>query len=196
MRIGISIFAAAAFAMALSADTTGLLKEETEYTPRNGLFSVTLPAGDTSGDLTKIISLNLPSGTKFRKGGKGGRGGGAAALEASRSKVRDGTVFLAASIGVPGPLVKEMPEEKRMGLYRDLFVTSKKGKVTGEKEIKQGAWAGKEYAVEFAETRMRMQLFMDGGFGFYAMAEGASEERLAAKDVDRFFASFKLQAKE
>ncbi|HEX3313910.1 MAG TPA: hypothetical protein VHR72_03410, partial [Gemmataceae bacterium] len=120
----------------------------------------------------------------------------AAAFEASRSKVRDGTVFMAASIGIPGQLVREMPQEKRMELFRDLFVTTKKGKVAGEKEIKQGGWTGKEYAIEFSDVRMRMQLYVEDGFGLYAMVEAATEERLKGKDVDSFFASFVLTPKD
>jgi hypothetical protein len=196
MRIHVSIFAqatfaAAAFAMTLSADTSGLLNLGTEYSPSNEGFTITMPHGEASGDLSQTIPLGL----RGRKG-KGTAGRPTAEIEASRTKIKDGTTFTAASVGVPAQIVKELTEEKRGELYRNLFVSTKKGKITGEKEIKQGDWTGKEYAVDFSETKMRMQLYILDGFGFYAMTEAASEDRLKAKDINGFFKSFKLKEKE
>jgi hypothetical protein len=195
MRMCVSVFAVAAFTMTLSADTSKLLKFGTDYTPKNGRFTITLPEGEMTGDKVMVVPLMGGGPRRFAKGGgKGGRL--TAPVEISASEVADGTTFVGASVGIPQAVLKEIAEEKRMGLYRDLFVTSKKGKIASEKDIKQGDWPGKEYMVELPETRMRMQLYVLDGYGFYAMVEGDTDDRLKAKDVDRFFASFKLKAKE
>jgi hypothetical protein len=105
---------------------------------------------------------------------------------------KDGTVFTAASIGIPAAVVKTIPADQRMDTYRDMVMTPLKGKVVETKNIKQGNMAGKEYLIETPKSVMRMQLYMLGGFGFFAMVEGKTKDRVTEKDAESFYASFKL----
>jgi hypothetical protein len=80
-----------------------------------------------------------------------------------------------------------------MVAYRNILIDGHKGKVLEEKDIKQGKMSGKEYLVETPKSIMRVQLYMLGGFGFYAVVEGKTKDRVNAKDAEDFFASFKLK---
>ena len=152
-------------------------QEGKEYTPKNKRFTITIPDGEKSGEQAKVYKLKkitIP-------------------IEQSQSTIKDGTIFSAVSVGIPAKVIAGIPMEKRMEAYRDIIMEPAKGKLLEEKEIKQGTMTGKEYLIETPKTVMRVQLYMLGGFGFYAIVEGKTKERVAAKDANDFFGSFKLK---
>jgi hypothetical protein len=148
-----------------------------EYTPKNKRFTITIPAGEKSGESAKILkfkTIKVP-------------------VESSSSTLKDGTIFAALSIGIPAKSIAGIPKGDRMVAYRNILIDGHKGKVLEEKDIKQGKMSGKEYLVETPKSIMRVQLYMLGGFGFYAVVEGKTKDRVNAKDAEDFFASFKLK---
>jgi len=63
------------------------------------------------------------------------------------------TSFVGASIGIPAVLVRDIPADQRFDVFQGVIVKTLKGKVTKEKEIKQGAIPGKEYEMSCPRER-------------------------------------------
>jgi hypothetical protein len=152
-----------------------------------------MPVSEKWDNSSKSIPLKDAKGARPTTKLKTGPANPRLNIEIQYSQVKDGTKFSAASVGLPAALVKDTSEEKRREIYRDAFLDQVQGKVTSEKDIEQGRCKGKDYMVDTAKGKMRMQLLMLGGAGCYAMVEADTAERLAASDVDTYFASFKMK---
>jgi hypothetical protein len=167
-----------------------LAKGATEYEPRSKRFTIVMPAGVKSEQSSKVFPLHIPPSMKNTKGLPPRP---SLAAEVATTQLADGTRFIAASIGVPAVLLREIPPENRLEIYRDIFLKQLNGQVVSETGIVQGRFTGKEYLIDLPSGQLRMQLLMLGGAGCYAMVETNSIERLAARDVDEYFDSFKIK---
>ena len=144
-----------------------------EYAPKNKRFTIMMPAGNQRQD-TKIFRL------------------GKSAMPVEVCTVQNGPTFTAASIGVPALAMRQIAANKRFETFRDLMIAQAKGKVTGEASLIQGRLAGKDYQIQYAGGAARMQMYMDGGFVFYAIVDVKSKDELDTDNVKAFFASFKM----
>jgi Concanavalin A-like lectin/glucanases superfamily len=160
-----------------------------EYEPKSKRFTIAMPTGVKNEQASKTFPLHIPPGVKLPS--KSLRP--TLAAEVATSQLADGTNFIAASIGMPAVLLREVPAERRLEVYRDVFLKAANGQIVSETEIGQGRFTGKEYFIDLPNGQMRMQLLMLGGAGCYAMVETSSIERLATRDVDEYFDSFKIK---
>jgi hypothetical protein len=155
----------------------GLSQDNKLFTPKNGMFTIALPAGEKTGDKTRILTIGKHK----------------VPIEASQS-VKDGTGFTGASIGIPAVVMREIPADKRFDILRDALAKALKGKVTAEKDIQQDAVPGKEYQFDLAKGAARLQIYTIAGFVVYGVVEG-SKEQIRSKEADAFFGSLKLTGK-
>ena len=158
-----------------------------EYEPKSKRFTITMPKGVKSEQSTRVMPIPVRPGAKLPAKVRPNL-----AVEISYSQQADGTKFVAASIGMPAALLREIPEDVRLEIYRDAFLNPANATIVSETEIRQGRYSGKEYLVDLPRGQMRMQLLMLGGAGCYAIVEAPSIERLATRDVDEYFESFKI----
>src|SRR5438046_1695158 len=103
-----------------------------EFTPKNGMYTVTVPEGEKSSQRTQVFTSGKHK----------------VPLEGWQSLMKDGTTFLGASLGIPAVAMREIPADKRFDVIRDAVVKQLSGKVKDEKDIKQDPVPGKEYLVE------------------------------------------------
>jgi hypothetical protein len=162
-----------------------------EFEPKSKRFTIAMPTGVKSEQALKSFPIVLPAGVKLPSKGLPPRP--TLTAEFASSQLADGTKFIAASIGMPGVLLREIPEDRRTEMYRDVFLKAANGKIVSETEIRQGRFKGKDYLIDLPSGQMRMQLLMLGGAGCYAMVETSSIERLATRDVDEYFDTFKIK---
>jgi hypothetical protein len=151
-----------------------------EFTPKNGQYTVMMPAGPRSRQRTQILTIR----------------GHRVPIETAEVATNDGTIYTAASVGIPAVVIRQIPEGERFDTLRDVIVKQLKGKVGEEKDLKQGNVAGKEYDIEGGQGAVRMQLFLKGGWVMYAIVDGKNKESVMGKEADAFFASFKLIEKK
>jgi len=151
-----------------------------EFTPKNGQYTVMMPAGARSRQSTRILTI------------KGQR----MPIESAESALNDGTTYIAASIGVPAVVMRQIPMEERFPVFRDMLVKEMRGMVTGEKDIEQGGVAGKEYQIKGGRGAVRMQLYLNGGWVMYALVDGRTRAIVTSTKADAFFSSFKMLDKK
>ena len=160
------------------------------YEPNSHRFTIAIPKGKKTESSSRTIAIPVPPG---KMPAKGMPARPVLSVEFSTTLMSDGTRFTAASLGLPAAFLREVPEEHRLELYRDAFLKGANGQIVSETEIRQGKFAGREYLVDLPTGQLRMQLLMLGGAGCYAMVETNAIERLAMRDVDEFFDSFKIK---
>jgi hypothetical protein len=161
-----------------------------EFEPRSKRYTIEMPVGVKFEQASKIFPITLPPNIKP---GKGLSPKPALTAEVAYSQMADGAKFNAAWIGFPAALLREVPEDKRFELYRDVFIKPANGRIVSEADLSQGRYKGKDYLIDLPNGQMRMQLLMLGGAGCFAYVETGSIERLAARDVEEYFASFKIK---
>jgi S1-C subfamily serine protease len=147
-----------------------------EYTPKNKRFTIMMPPGPKSGQRTQVFTMGkykVPS-------------------ESAYSEAKDGQVFVAASLGIPAVVMKEIPADKRFDTFRDMITNNAKGKVISETDIQQGSFKGKEYVIERSTSSARLQMYMQGGFVFWAVMDSKNSDDLSSKTAAGFFSSFKM----
>jgi hypothetical protein len=154
-------------------------EEGKEFAPKNGMFTITLPEGEKSGERTRVLTI----------------GRHRVPVEASQSGLKDGTSFLGASVGIPAVVMREIPADKRFDILRDALVKPLNGKVTEEKDIKQEPVPGKEYQIELPKGAARMQVYTIAGFVVFAVVEGKTREQVNSEQADAFYGSLKLTDK-
>jgi len=162
-----------------AADETSPKKGK-EFTPVNKRFTVTMPDGEKTTKRTRIFTIRrykLP-------------------MEMAQTTRKDGTIFTAASFGVPALIMRQIPADERQGFFRDALVKQLRGKVVKDKDIKLGKWSGKEYSIERPGGVARMQLYIVYGFVLHAIVEGKTKEQVNSKEANAFFTSFKLSQKD
>jgi hypothetical protein len=150
-----------------------------EFTPKNGIYTITLPDGDTSADKTKVLTIGKHK----------------VPIEASKSALKDGTTFAGASVGIPAVVMRDIPADKRFDTLRDAIVKTLNGKVKEEKDIKQDPIPGKEYQVELPKGTARVQLYTVAGWVVFAVVEGKNKDAVNSKQADAFFDSLKFTDK-
>ncbi|HWY88468.1 MAG TPA: serine protease, partial [Gemmataceae bacterium] len=155
---------------------SGLLTGAKEYSPKNNRFTILLPAGDKGGESTRVINSG-----KFR-----------IPVEVGYSSLKNGTTYTAASVGTPAQLLKGVSPNKRMDFFRDLIIQSMNGRVKSDRDLEQAGLRGKEYRIETPTSTCRMQIYLLGGFGFYALLEAREGDDVTSPSADAFFASFKM----
>ncbi len=151
----------------------------TEFTPKNGMYTITLPAGEKAAERTRVLNIR----------------GRAIPVESSQTVAKDGTSFLGASIGIPAVVMREIPADKRFDVLRDALVKVLKGKIADEKDVTQDPVPGKEYQIDLPGGAARMQVYTVAGWVIYAIVEGKTKEQVNSKEADDFYASLKLTDK-
>jgi hypothetical protein len=154
-------------------------EDPTEFAPKNGMYTITIPAGEKSTERTRVLTIR----------------GRRIPVEAAQTTAKDGTSFLGASIGIPAVVMRDIPADKRFDILRDAIAQVLKGKVTDEKDITQDPVPGKEYQIELPKGVARMQVYTIAGWVIYAVVEGKGKEQVNSKEADDFYASLKLSDK-
>jgi hypothetical protein len=147
-----------------------------EYTPKNKQFTVTMPANVPNIERSRVLSVR----------------GRPMPLEMSQSTLPDGTMFTAGSIGIPATLARQIPAETRLEIIRDMLAQEMPGKVTDEKDIKQGTRIGKDYLIEGPGGAARVRTYLHGGWVLYALVQGKNKARVNFTDAEWFFDAFRL----
>jgi hypothetical protein len=150
-----------------------------EFAPKNGMFTLTVPDGDTSGEKTKVLTIGKHK----------------VPVESSKSALKDGTTFVGASVGIPAVVMREIPADKRFDILRDALVKDLDGKVKEEKDVKQGDIPGKEYQIELRKGAARLQVYTVAGWVVFAVVEGKTKDAVTSKQADAFFESLKFTEK-
>lgn len=178
MRTGLSAWA---FALAVAGLTprAATPQDAKEFAPKNGMYTVTVPAGEKSGERTQVYTF----------------GKSKVPLEGKYSTTKDGTTFLGASLGIPAVAMRDIPADKRFDVISEALVKGLGGKVKEEKDVKQDPVPGKEYLVELPKGYARFQLYTVAGWVVYALVEGKAKEDVTSKAADAFFESLKLTDK-
>jgi hypothetical protein len=175
MRIHQSVIFAASAGLLLALVHYAHAQEGKEYVPVNKRFKIMMPPGNKSGQRTQIITINK---TKVP-------------IEAAYSAINNGPAFSVASVGIPARVMATIPASNRFDTVRDAILKGMGGKAVDEKELKQGDLTGKDYQIE-GKTLARMQMYMQGGFVFFAIVESKNKDDITAKLANDFFASFKM----
>jgi hypothetical protein len=92
--------------------------------------------------------------------------------------------------------MRQIPMAERFDTFRDILVKQVKGKVTGEKDLRQGDKVGKEYQIEGGRGAVRMQLYLSGGWVMYTLVDGKIRDIVTSREADAFFSSFKMVDKK
>jgi hypothetical protein len=161
-------------ALALAAISLAARADDKVFAPKNGMFTITLPAGEKTEGKTRILTI------KKRK----------VPIESSTTS-KGGTVFSGGSIGIPAVVMRQIPAESRFDVLRDSFAQALNGKAIETKDIKQGDVPGKEYLFELPKGQARLQVYTVAGWVIVASVEG-NKEQVRSKDADAFFRSLKL----
>jgi hypothetical protein len=187
MRVLVAASALVLVPLGLAAQDVPAEKGQ-EFTPINKRFTVVVPGGGTFAKRTQIIPIRVKRGRKvvaFKL-----------PIEEARTTRKDGTTFTAGSLGVPAVLMSGIPADERQRYFRDLLARRYKAKVLSDKDLKQGAFVGKEYTLEAPGRAGRMRLFLNAGWVLHAVVEGKTVDAVTSREADEFFNSFKLSEKE
>src|SRR5579859_3554221 len=94
--------------LALTVLTAGTARCQSgkEYTPQNKRFTIMMPPGNRTGQRTQILTI---SGRKVP-------------IEQAYSMTNGGNTYIAASIGIPAVVMKEIPAEQRFDTIRDVLI--------------------------------------------------------------------------
>jgi hypothetical protein len=167
-----------AVALTVLVDPAPAQEKAKEFAPRNGIFTAQMPAGDKTSNRSKIYTVEqhrLP-------------------MEGSATESGD-TTYLAASLGIPAVLMREIPADTRFDFCRDVLVKPLQGKVTDTKDVKQDAVVGKEYLIELPKGAARLRVYTVAGWIVTAMVEGKDKEAVQTKAADAFLDGVKLTDK-
>jgi hypothetical protein len=175
MRLVISTLA---LGLSLLQPTRGSSQDAREFAPKNGMFTVSIPAGEKTADRTPVLTIGKHK----------------VPVEASQS-MKDGTTYAGASIGIPAVAMREIRADKRFDILRDALAKALKGTVNAEKDIQQDGIPGKEYQLDVSKGAMRLQLYTVAGFVIYGFVEGKSNDEVRSKEADAFFGSLKFTEK-
>jgi hypothetical protein len=148
--------------------------KEKEIAPKNGMYTIKLPAGDQSEDRPKYFMI----------------GKHLAPIETARS-VKDKTTYAGSSIGIPAVAMREIQADKRFDIIRDAFAEGIKGKVTEEKDVEKDGIPGREFMLTLPKSTARCQIFTIAGWVVAVVVEGR-KENVNSKDADAFFESLKM----
>jgi S1-C subfamily serine protease len=149
----------------------------TVYAPGTDTFTITLPAGEIREEWTRPIKVGQRVARTISK----------------ETAANDGATYTAAALGIPVVLLRDIPPSKRLEEPRDAIVSSLKGRIIEQKDIKQDPVPGKEYLVRTSKGMARIQLYNVAGWFLYAVVEGRTQDDVNSQQADAFFASFKLK---
>lgn len=181
-----------------------------EFTPANGMFAVTMPAGAKTTEVKRVFTLDLDNRKPTRPtrpvrpgrpvrpiGPNRGNASGKFKLPVERNEtvMKDGTVFVAASIGIPAILMRNIPADQRFDIFHEVVVENLQGRVTREADIKQDPVPGMEYQIQLPRGAARMQLYTIAGFVVYVIVAGPDEATVNGPLAQQYFQSFKLTEK-
>ncbi len=175
-----------------------------EFAPKNGMYAIIIPDGKYYKEISRVIPLDSnsksapPGNPKIKSKAKKGpvTGTPRLAIEGSLSLLADKTTgFTAASIGVPATIMRDIPQNRRFEVFRNVLVDEMKGKVTDEKDVVQDSVAGKEYLIEKPDGFAKLRLHILAGWVIYVVAEVKNKEDLSSTRVNAFFTSFKMTDK-
>jgi hypothetical protein len=147
-----------------------------EFSTRSGMFTIMMPAGEHSGHQTRQIKIGKNN----------------AVVEAAQCRAEDGTVYLAAAIGIPATVIRDVPADERFEILGDAIVKPLNGKMSDKKDIIQAPIPGKEFQIQTPDGAARLQLYTVGGGVFYALIQGKTKDDVNSKAADEFLASFKM----
>ncbi len=111
-----------------------------------------------------------------------------------QGQVKGGPTFSAAAYLLPYALSRKLAREQRYEMLRDAFLSEVKGKVTEEKDLKQGRTDGREYHIQTKKGQARLRI-LSAGVRLYEAAVSGSKEQMGAGDAETFLTSFKLPTK-
>ena len=168
-------------------DATGKPAEEApdrkddgrEFTSRNGMFTITMPAGRKWVEQSRVLAIRshrIPA-------------------EGAECILANGTSYTAGSIGMPAVVMRDVPALGRLDLIRDAIVQQLKGKLVKEATIHEKSMPGKRFQVKGPDSVARVQMYMIGGWAFYAIVEGKTKEDASSEEAESFCGSIRLTEK-
>ena len=151
-----------------------------EYTPKNAMFTMSLPPSNKNSNRTRILTLG-----KHR-----------VPVEESYS-FKDGVAYSAGSIGIPALVMRDIPADRRFDVLRDMFARNIKGTVTEENDIMLDSVPGKDYLYNTPQGEVRIQIVTVAGWVVCPIVEG-NLQQVRSAEADAFFATLRLsnEAKE
>lgn len=149
----------------------------TVFTPRNQVFTMTLPEGNNPGPKANILRIS----------------GHTVAVESAQVMTKDGTFYRINSVAIPALVMRNLPADRRFEVLRDAITNGMK--VAGEKDIKEDPVEGKEYRFETATWNTRQHLYTVAGWVIFATVEAKSKEAVNSKEADAFLNSLKFTEK-
>jgi hypothetical protein len=111
----------------------------------------------------------------------------------SQLEMNGGPTFNAGTVRVPPTLLRKIPIQERIEIFRDGFVKEVQGTIEKEKEIKQGRLTGREYLIMTGKSPARLRLFAFGSRIYRVMVLG-TKEQVDSKDAETFLNSYQLPA--
>jgi S1-C subfamily serine protease len=146
-----------------------------QFSPKDGKFTITMPAGQRSFQGSKSLSIN----------------GVQLSLDLSLRE-SEGVAFIAESIGVGGAGTRPQPPAERAQLLRDALANQCQASIVSEEPIQQGSRKGRDFRLEGRGKFSRAQMYVVGGYVSCAIVTGDTKEDLTSQKAEDFFASFKL----
>jgi S1-C subfamily serine protease len=150
-----------------------------EFSPKDQSFSVWLP--DQGGRRSERERTRTVNGTHLK-------------FNVVLVQPAGGPTYGAATVLLPPQLARKISSQQLIEILRDAFVEEVKGKVTGEKDIKQGLVPGKEYVIQTGRGLARLRLFA-AGMRVYQATVAGSKAQVESKAADTFLGSYKLPEK-
>jgi hypothetical protein len=166
-----------------------------EYTAKDKSFTVWMP--ESQGRLKDNIKTAMPKkGMMLRLTTATCQRAPKWKRSVTTLEGKKGPTYEAAAILI-SPYMGEITKLKaaeRVDLIRDWWVEDSKGKVSDEKDIKQGRVPGKEFVIETKEvvSRHRVYSFADR---FFAVSVSGTKEQVTSKDATTFLDSYRIPEK-
>lgn len=152
------------------------------FTPRNGMYTAQMPAGDRVRTLLKIYDVGRHK----------------VPLEGSEVEV-GGVTYSAASLGIPAVVIREIPADERCDVICDaMFINSRQGKLLGKAVIQQQPAEGREFLVQLPDSVARLQVYTIAGWVVMGIVEGKDVDAVESPQADAFLEGVALtdQAKK
>jgi len=146
---------------------------------KGGLFSIWMP--ELPGRRTLFESSVTLRGSTYT-------------VNYARLAAKDGPTFDADILTLPPRAGKEMSDDQKIELFRELYLGTVKGKVVGEKDLKETFAPGKEYSIETEKGLARVRVFALGSRVYRAGISG-NKGQVDSKEATLYLTSFRLLAK-
>jgi S1-C subfamily serine protease len=149
----------------------------TEYTPKNGAYTILLPPGGRRTESERSIHVQTAR-VKFN------------VVQVQQNR---GPTFFLAEITLPLQLMRGSTPKQKIDAVRDAILKDMSGRIVEEKDAPAERGTGREYTVATGQGLARVRLIALGNRIYDIRVTGAKDD-LAAEDAETFLDSFHLAA--